>query len=507
MELLDSLMLGFSVVWGIKPMIIIVVGVVIGILAGAMPGLSPSTAVALLVPFSYAMTPGLALILLTSIYIASNYGGSITAVLINTPGTPSAAVTALDGYPLTQQGKAGKGLGVALVASTIGGAVGVVILILFAVPLARIAIKFGPADYFALALFGLATVASMGRGNIIKSLVAILFGLLIKTVGIDPISGVSRFTFGNDMLYDGFTLIPALIGLFAVSVVFEKVEKWTGLRRTLDKIDNKLPSYQEFWKIKWTIVRSSVIGTIIGIFPGAGATIAAFISYDVAKRASKEPDMFGQGSLEGVAAAEGANSSSVGGALVPLLALGIPGSATDAVLLGAFMLHDLVPGPLLFRDNPEIVYGIFSALIIANIIMLFLGLYGNRMFIKVVSVPDAILYPLILAIAIIGSFAVTQSMFDVAACIGFGIVGWIFKRYGYPVAPVVLGIVLGKMVEENFRRAVMMGGYTVFFKEKLALTMLILALLSFVYPLFKQWRHHRMKNQKKQEILKGDPME
>ncbi|MCK5713740.1 MAG: tripartite tricarboxylate transporter permease, partial [Hyphomicrobiaceae bacterium] len=357
---------------------------------------SPSTAVALLVPFSYTMTPGLALILLTSIYIASNYGGSITAVLINTPGTPSAAVTAMDGYPLTQQGKAGKGLGTALVASTIGGAVGIVILILFAVPLARVALKFSPANYFALALFGLATVASMGRGNVLKALAAILFGLIIKTIGIDSISGVSRFTFGSDALYDGFTLIPALIGLFAVSVVFEKVEKWTGVDRAMDKIDSKLPSFKEFMKIKMTIFRSSVIGTIIGIFPGAGATIAAFISYDVAKRASKEPDMFGKGSLEGVAAAEGANSSSVGGALVPLLALGIPGSATDAVLLGAFMLHDLVPGPLLFRDNPEIVYGIFAALIVANIIMLFIGLYGNRMFIKVVSVPEAILYPLIL---------------------------------------------------------------------------------------------------------------
>jgi len=491
MELFESLLLGFGVLYGVKPILVIVVGVVIGILAGAMPGLSPSTAVALLVPFSYAMSPGLALILLTSIYIASNYGGSITAVLINTPGTPSAAVTSLDGYPLTQQGKAGKGLGVALVASTVGGAVGVAILILFAVPLARIAIKFGPADYFSLALFGLATVASMGRGNILKALVAILFGLLIKTVGIDPISGVSRFTFGSDMLYDGFTLIPALIGLFAVSVVFEKVENWTGMQRKVDKIDNKLPSFMEFWKIKGTILRSSVIGTIIGIFPGAGATIAAFISYDVAKRASKEPEMFGKGSLEGVAAAEGANSSSVGGALVPLLALGIPGSATDAVLLGAFMLHDLVPGPLLFRDNPEIVYGIFSALIVANVIMLFMGLYGNRFFIKVVSVPDAILYPLILAIAIIGSFAVSGSMFDVAACIGFGIVGWVFKRYGYPVAPVVLGIVLGKMVEENFRRAVMMGGYKIFLTEKLALVMLTLALLSFIYPLIKQWRLYR----------------
>jgi putative tricarboxylic transport membrane protein len=493
MDLIESFTIGFSVILGWKPLLIIVTGVIFGILAGAMPGLSPSTAVALLVPFSYTMSPALALILLTSIYIASNYGGSITAVLINTPGTPSAAVTAMDGYPLTQQGKAGKGLGTALVASTIGGAIGVAVLILFAVPLARVALKFSPADYFALALFGLATVASMSRGNVLKSMLAILFGLLIKTIGIDPISGVSRFTFDNDLLYDGFTLIPALIGLFAVSVVFAKFESWTGVGRVMDKIDNKLPSMSEFLQIKYTILRSSIIGTIIGIFPGAGATIAAFISYDMSKRTSKEPEKFGHGSLEGVAAAESANSSSVGGALVPLLALGIPGSATDAVLLGAFMLHDLVPGPMLFKNNPEIVYGIFSALIVANIVMLFLGLYGNRLFIKVVSVPEAIMYPLILAIAIIGSFAVSGSMFDVAACIGFGVVGWFFKRYGFPVAPIVLGIVLGKMVEENFRRAVMMDGYGVFFRDKLAFIVLLVALFSFIWPLYKAWRQHRQK--------------
>jgi putative tricarboxylic transport membrane protein len=494
MELIDSMLLGFQVVMEWKALLVIVVGVIFGILAGAMPGLSPSTAVALLVPFSYTMNPNLALILLTSIYLATNYGGSITAVLINTPGTPAAAVTSIDGYPLTRQGKAGKGLGTALVASTVGGAIGILILILFAVPLARVAIKFSSADYFALALFGLATVASMGRGNIFKALLAILFGLLIKTVGIDPISGVSRFTFGTDMLYDGFTLIPALIGLFAVSVVFDKVEHWTGLSRQLEKIDNKLPSLKEFINIKGTILRSSVIGTIIGVFPGAGSTIASFISYDVAKRTSKEPELFGEGSLEGVAAAEGANSSSVGGALVPLLALGIPGSATDAVLLGAFMLHDLVPGPLLFKNNPDLVYGIFAALIVANIVLLFLGLYGNRFFIKVVSVPDGILYPFILVIAIIGSYAVYTSMLDVAACIGFGIVGWIFKRYGYPVAPVVLGIVLGKMIEENYRRAIMMDGYMVFVRDKLALVVLLLAILSFIYPLFKQWLQQKIRS-------------
>ncbi len=495
MELLESFSLGFSVLLGWKPILVIVAGVIVGILAGAMPGLSPSTAVALLVPFSYTMSPTLALILLTSIYIASNYGGSITAVLINTPGTPSAAVTAMDGYPLTRKGQAGKGLGVALVASTVGGAIGVAILILFAVPLARLALKFSPADYCALALFGLATVASMSRGNVLKSLVAILFGLMIKNIGIDPISGVERFTFGSDQLYDGFTLIPALIGLFAVSVVFAKMESWTGVPRIMEKVDNKLPSLKEFIKIKMTILRSSVIGTVIGIFPGAGATIAAFISYDMAKMASKTPEEFGNGSLGGVAAAEAANSSSVGGALVPLLALGIPGSATDAVLLGAFMLHDLVPGPMLFQDHPDIVYGIFSALIVANIIMLVIGIYGNRFFIKVVSVPEAIMYPLILAIAVIGSFAVSGSLFDVAACIGFGVIGWLFKRYGFPVAPIVLGIVLGKMVEENFRRAVMMDGYSIFYTDKLAFIVLIISFLSFVWPLYKSWKHHKTRQQ------------
>jgi putative tricarboxylic transport membrane protein len=494
MEFIENLTMGFSVIMGWKPILVVVAGVIVGILAGAMPGLSPSTAVALLVPFSYSMSPNLALILLTSIYLATNYGGSITAVLINTPGTPAAAVTAIDGYPLTQQGKAGKGLGTALVASTVGGVIGIVILILFAVPLAKVAIKFSSADYFALALFGLATVASMGRGNILKALIAILFGLLIKTIGIDPISGVSRFTFGSDMLYDGFTLIPALIGLFAVSVVFEKVEHWSGLSRALEKIDNTLPSFKEFMDIKGTILRSSIIGTVIGIFPGAGATIASFISYDMAKRTSKTPELFGEGSLEGIAAAEGANSSSVGGALVPLLALGIPGSATDAVLLGAFMLHDLVPGPLLFKNNPDLVYGIFAALIVASVVLLVLGLYGNRFFIKVVSVPDAILYPFILVIAIIGSYAVYSSMLDVASCIGFGIIGWIFKRYEYPVAPVVLGIVLGKMIEENYRRAIMMDGYTAFVKDKLALIVLLLAILSFVYPLIKQWLQQKRKS-------------
>ena len=488
MELLDSLAFGFGTLLGWKPLVIIFCGVVVGIMVGAMPGLSPSTGVALLVPFSYTMSPALAVILLVSIYIASNYGGSITAVLINTPGTPSAAATALDGYPMTLKGEAGKGLGMSLIASTVGGMFGVVILIVFAVPLAKLAIGFHPADYFALAIFGLTTVGSLGSGNVAKAMVAVLLGLLINTVGIDPLTGVSRFTLGIDALYDGFTLIPALIGLFALSVVFTAVEKGELGKTVVDKVSGKFPTLLECWKVKLTIVRSSVLGTVIGIFPGAGATIASFISYGIAQRSSKEPETFGKGAMDGVAASEAANSSSVGGALIPLLALGIPGSATDAVLIGALQLHDITPGPMLFETNPEIVYGIFAALIVANAVMLLMGIYGVRVFAKVVEVPTSVLYPMIVAIALIGSFAVRNSFFDVGACFAFGIIGWLLKRFDYPVAPVVLGIVLGGLLEENFRRAVMMEGPWVFFTQPLSATMLTIAALLFLWPIYKSYR-------------------
>jgi putative tricarboxylic transport membrane protein len=277
-----------------------------------------------------------------------------------------------------------------------------------------------------------------------------------------------------------------------MSIVFEKVESWTGLDRVMGKVDNTLPSLREFWQIKGCILRSSIIGTIVGIFPGAGATIASFISYDIAKRTSKEPEKFGKGALEGVAASEAANSSSVGGALIPLLALGIPGSATDAVLIGAFILHDLVPGPLLFRDHPAIVYGILASLVVANLLVMLIGLYGNRAFIKMVSVSDTVLYPFIVVVALIGTYSVNGSLFDVASCIGFGILGWILKRYGYPPAPVVLGIVLGKLIEYSFRRGVIMGGYSVFYTDTLAFIVLLLAMLSFSYPLIRAgWSRYK----------------
>lgn len=488
MEVIDSLILGAQSLWGMTPLLMIFFGVILGILAGAMPGLSPSSAVALLVPFSYTMAPDHALFLLTSIYLAANYGGSITAVLINTPGTPAAAMTAIDGYALTLKGQSEKALNMALMSSTIGGGIGVLVLIFFAIPLSSEALKFSAADYFSLGIFGLATVASMGSGNTLKAIIAVVFGLLIRTMGMDPMTGTSRFTLGVNELYDGVQLIPALIGLFALSVVVEKMLQDKSENVIVLTFESGKSAFVDFLATKGAILKSSLIGTIIGIFPGAGATMASFISYDLVKKSSQHKNEFGHGSLEGLAASESANSASVGGALIPLLALGIPGSATDAVLMGAFMIHDLNPGPMLFKDSPSLVYGIFAALLVANTMIFILGKLGNCLFVKVVNISEKTMMPLILVISVIGSYTVNSSLFDVGICFVFGFLGWVLKLFQFPVAPIVLGLVLGPMIEQNFSKAMMMGGPASFFYSPISLVLLFLTFASFVYPFFKKLR-------------------
>lgn len=491
MDLLSHLIEGFGHIAGWAPLLAVVAGVAFGILVGAMPGLSPSMGVALLLPFTFRMNPLFALILLTAVYQASNWGGAVTAITINTPGTPSTAATAIDGFPMTQQGKAGAALGISLVSSTVGGIIGVIIMIVFSRPLAVLSVKMHPAEYFALAIFGLTTVASLGGKNWAKAFVAALIGLLINTVGIDPISGVRRYTFRETQLFDGFDFIPALIGLFALSEVFTRLEEGKPKSLVEGRLGKEVwPSLRDYWKLKRPILISSVIGTVIGIFPGAGGSIASFLSYDAVKRTSRHPETFGKGEPEGVAAAEAADNASVGGAMVPLLTLGIPGSASTAVLIGALMIHELVPGPMLFVENAPLVYGLFASMILANGAMLGLGLLGARLWVKVTRVPPSILIPMILAVAVVGSYAVKNSFFDVAACLGFGIVGWLLRRKGYPMAPIVLGMVLGKLLEVNFRRAVIMGGYSVFFTRPASLIMLLVSVAAFCLPF---WQAHRAK--------------
>ncbi|MDC1175032.1 tripartite tricarboxylate transporter permease [Bacteriovoracaceae bacterium] len=464
----------------------VMAGVTLEIIGGALPGLSPSTAVALFVPFSFGLEPMYALVFLTGIYLGSNYGGSITAILINTPGTPSSAVTAIDGYPMTKNGKAELALKFALVSSCIGGLVGVIILIFFAFPLAKLALKLGPASYFALAVFGLSTVPGLGKGNILKSFLGLFIGLLIATIGTDTISGESRFTFDLDFLFDGFHLVPMLIGLFAVSSALENFIMIKTKHSTEDiKKDSssKVESIFSYWK---SLLRGSSLGTIIGIFPGAGSTIASFISYDMAKKGSLNHKNFGHGEVEGVVASESANSASVGGALIPLLSLGIPGSATDAVLLGAFMLHDLEPGPLLFKYNLNVVYAIFGGLLLANIVIYFIGKSLNKTFFKISQVPAEKLTPLILLLAVIGSYSVSYSLFDVLSCFLFGYFGQLLNKNKIPVTTVVLGFVLSTMIEENLRRMLIIGVGDQLLKEPFAIIMLLITFVMLGFSIFRR---------------------
>jgi len=487
MEIIGHLISGFAALFHWTPLAIILGGVLMGILVGVLPGLSPAMGVALLVPFSYGMSPLNAMIMLVALYSAANYGGTITAIAINTPGTPSAIVSTFDGYPLTKRGEPGRALGASVMASTVGGILGALVLVFFSEPLAKAALHFGPPEYFALAIFGLTIISSLSRGNYIKAFIATLLGLLLNTVGMDPFTGYLRFTFGIPELADGFSFIPALIGLFALSEIFLSIERADKTKQLMKKISGKMPKLKEMWAIKRAILQSSFLGTAIGVVPGAGATIAAFIAYDQAKKTSKQPESFGDGALEGVAASGAATSGSVGGALVPLLTLGIPGSAATAVLIGALMLHGLTPGPELFKNKALIVYGIFASLFIAYFFMLFLGILGNQLWIKIISAPKALLNPAILAIAVIGSYSVGNSMFDVWSCLGFGFLGWLLRRYDFPTAPVILGLILGFLAETNFRRALLMGNGSIFFTRPVSLAMLILALLSLFWPLLSSY--------------------
>ena len=481
-DILSNLAMGFSVIASFQALFLVLLGVCVGILGGAIPGISPSMAVALLLPITYSLSPIMAMVMLMGIYIGANYGGSITAIAINTPGTPSATVTAFDGYPMLKNGKAGEAMGISLWASVMGGLIGAVILIFFSVPLSKVALKFWPSEYFALCIMGLTTVATLGGKNWQKALVTCLFGLLLNTVGLDPTFGIKRFTFKITKLFDGFEMVPVLIGLFALGEVLGNLEHYKSAAVVRQNVDYKLPKLIYYWKLKFSIIRAGIIGCIIGIFPGAGGTIASFLAYDTEKRMSKHPADFGNGAPEGVAAAEASNSGSVGGAMVPLLTLGIPGSSTAAVLLSALMIHNLNPGPKLFTEQPELVYGLFASMFAANLFMVLVGTYGSKLWVRVGYIKKTILYPLIFAFAILGSYSIKKSMFDVGTCLAFGLVGWMFKKYKYPASPLVLGLILGKLIETNYVQTLMVTGPVGFVQRPFTVILFVISIAALVYP-------------------------
>lgn len=465
-------------------------GVIWGIFGGALPGISPSIAMALLLPFTYGMEPVNAIVLLASVYVGAEYGGSIPAILIRTPGTNSAAATTIDGYEMAKRGRAGEALGISLMSGLVGGLFGLTVLIVATEPLAAVALAFTPPAYFSLGILGLSVIASLSGGSLLKGLFAAFLGLVIATVGTDPVSGVPRFTLGSPELLGGIRPILVMVGLFAVAEMLDQISLPAWDRAEARDTRLKLPSLA-VWRRTWKCqLIGCGIGTFEGVTPGAGGTIAAFMAYNEARRWSKHPEEFDKGSVEGVAAPECANNVVTGTALVPLLSLGIPGSNSAAVLLGGFMIHGLMPGPMLFQKAPDVVYGLYAGLLAANIFMVLVGLVILTPCIWLVNRPKPYLIAFILALVCSGVYAIDQSLFDLGLVLGAGVIGYGMRRFGVPVLPMVLGVVLGFLVESNYRRSLVLSGgdHLVFLQDKVSLALLAASLLLTAYSLWRELR-------------------
>jgi len=449
----------FSGLWALAdPMLLLLIllATLGGILVGALPGLNATNGVALLLPFTITMEPIAAIAVLTTIYCAATFAGAITAILINTPGTSASATTCLDGYPLAQRGEAGRALGMAAVSSTIGGIISVLCLMAAAPLLAGAAYKFAPPEYFALTVFGLSMLASIGEESSIKSIMSGAFGVLLATVGIDLLTTVERFTFGMNELTEGIGFVPVMIGVFGIAELLAQAGQLGIVRERITLRAIQLPNkadYQKTWK---AILRSSGIGTFIGILPAEGATIASMIGYNEAKRWSKTPEEFGKGSIEGIAGSEAANNSATGGAMVPTLALGIPGSPTAAVILAGLMVHGLRPGPTMFTEQSTFVFAIFWSMLLVNVLFFFIGLYGARIFARATLIPLTILWPMVFLFSIVGAYALDQSMIDVWIALIFGVIGYLMRRYGFSVVSLAIGLILGGMLEKRLGQSMVM---------------------------------------------------
>ena len=462
---------------------LIALGTIGGVLVGALPGLSSSMAVALLLPFSLYLEPVPAIALLSALYCAGTFGGSITAILLNVPGAPPAAATAFDGYPMARRGEAGRALGMAAFASAFGGIFSALVLLFAAPLLARMAYGFGPPEYFALAVFGLSMLSSIGGEAPLKNLVGGCLGLLIATVGVDLTTGVERFVFGVPDLYDGIHFVPVLIGLFGVTEALSQSQNLGASLESIGVSATRLPSLEDFRKVRGTILRSSFIGTLVGVLPAEGSTMAAMIGYNEAKRWSKEPEAFGKGALEGIAGPEAANNAATGGAMVPTLALGIPGSATAAVIMGGLQVHGLRPGPYLFEEQPSLLYGIFISMLLANVLFLVIGLVGAKLFARISLVPKTLLWPGVFVLCIVGAYGVEQSMVDVWIMLAAGFLGFALKRFGFGAAPIIMGLVLGSLVETSLAQSMILfdQDWTGFLSRPVALALFLLAAGSILF--------------------------
>ncbi len=482
--MLHNIALGCAALFNLETMFFLLLGTVFGLIIGALPGLTGNMAIALMVPITYSMNATTGLAFLTAIYCSSIFGGSISAILLGIPGTISSFATTLDGYPMAKRGEAGTALGISTLSSVFGGLFSAVVLMFLTTVLAEFALKFGPAEYFAVAILGLSCIASIGGKSLTKGLLSGFVGLFVACIGMDPQNGIKRFTFGNVNLLGGVTMVAALIGLFGVISVLKSAEKGT-------KDNGPIPDVGGVWiglkmckELLPTWIRGAVIGTVVGIIPGAGTNVATFLAYDTENKLNRDKLKFGQGNPKGVAAPESANNGVTGGSLVPLLALGVPGNATSALFLGALMLKGLSTGPVLFTEHADIAYSLFIAFFVANVIMAPLGLFILRYMKKILSIPEALLGGIILVFCMTGVFSISSNPFDVIICIVFGLIGYLFYKFDVPTAPLIVCLVLGSMAESNLRQALVANNnsYSFLYTHPIALIVLLISLVSFFVP-------------------------
>ncbi len=489
MDILQDLLLGFSVCLTPQNLLLAFLGSVLGTLIGVLPGIGPSAAAAMLIPLTFSMGPTGAIIMLTALFYGTQYGGTITSILLNVPGEAASAITCLDGYAMAKQGRAGVALSLAAIGSFIGGIFATLCLVVAAGPLTRMALQFGPVEFFSLLALGLSLTMGLAGKSMVKALLMGIFGLLLSMVGIDPVRGIPRFTFGFLELMEGVEFVPVIMGLFGLAEVLENAERPFKMA-TVSKMNTLFPTRQDIRDAAAPIARGSFIGTVLGLVPGMTGSASAFLAYVAERKASKHPERFGTGVIQGVVGPETANNAHANGALIPLFTLGIPSSPTVAVIMGAFMMHGLIPGAFLFKEHPEIVWGVIASFLVGNLILLILNLPLIGIWVRILKIPYGLLFGIILSFMILGAYSVNNSVFDVALMLLFGILGYFLRKLDFPLAPVVLTLILGPSMERALRQSLELsqGSFGIFWTNPLSAVLLGLAILILLSPALKLFR-------------------
>ncbi len=489
MDILQNLMDGLLIAMQPYNLLLVTFGGILGTIVGMLPGLGPATGVAVLLPLTFSMSPTAALITMAGVYYGAMFGGSRSSILINTPGDGAALAATFDGYPMAMNGKAESALAISAIASFIGGLISVVFLILLATPVAKFALKFGPAEYFLLMIAALAMTSSMSKGNMLKGFISTLFGLAIATVGIDAQSGIPRFTFGVLELQTGIDFLVVIIGLYAIGEVFKAYTDINSGKKIPQRKFGKIWITKEEWKQSWpAILRSTPLGFIVGALPGAGGTMASLMAYNNEKQLSPHPDTFGKGDIVGLAAPEAANNAASVGAFIPMLTLGIPGSGTTAIMMGALLMLGIQPGPLLFTQHPDIAWGLIASMIIGNFILAIVNIPMAGLLVRVLSIPSKVLYPMVLGLAFVGTYAISNSVIDFYIMVIFGIIGFFMEKAKIPSAPMILAVIVGGTMEQSFRQATRIsnGSLSIFWGSPLAIALIAITIIFVGFPGIKK---------------------